>query len=257
VLITNPPRAGQDLLRQSLLPSLLEVRRANQAAGRPDLSVFDLGRVYLARPDGSVNERRLLAALDDRDGDGEASFGRLRAVLEVTCSLFRGTEDLRVTPSEVPYLNRGESARIFLGEEFLGVMGRLQPDLRKLFDLRTSPALLEIDLEALISRGPARGVYRALPRFPGVRRDVALVLDEKVNWAQVSALVEEVSCELRQSVEFLNVYRGKQAGTGRKSLAFSVTYRSPERTLTDSEVNDLHTELVEHLTGKLGATLRS
>jgi phenylalanyl-tRNA synthetase beta chain len=257
VLITNPPRAGQDLLRQSLLPSLLEVRRANQSAGCPELSVFDLGRAYLARPDGSVNERRLFAALDDRDGGAEESFGRLRAVLEVTCSLFRGTENLRVVPSELPYMGAGESARIFLGEEFLGVMGRLNPDLRRLFDLRGCPALLEVDLETLISRGLSRGTYRALPRFPGIRRDVALILDEKVNWAEVSALVEEVPCELRQSVEFLNVYRGKQAGPGRKSLAFSVTYRSAERTLTDAEVNDLHSALVEHLTGKLGASLRS
>ena len=255
-LVTNPPRADRNMLRPSLLPSLLEVRRVNQAAGRAELSVFDLGRAYLARPDGSVEERRLLSALDD-GSDAEASFGRLRAVLETATDLFKDTRDLRVDTSDLPYMRPGESARLFLGNEFLGVLGRLNDELRRAFDLRTSPTMLEIDLEMLIGRGLARGQVAALPRFPGVRRDVALVLDEAVRWAQVAECVREVPCELRQDVEFLNVYRGKQAGAGRKSLAFSVTYRSAERTLTDEEVNEVHGSLVEHVTGKLGAELRA
>ncbi len=258
VLITNPPRAGQDVLRQSLLPSLLEVRRVNAAAGRGELSVFDLGRAYLARPDGSVDERRLLAALDDRaETEAEISFGRLRAALEAACGLFKDTENLRIEPSELPYLQPGESARVFLGSEFLGVTGRLNEKLRGLFDLRSRPTLLEIDLDLLVARGLARRGMRSLPRFPGIKRDVALVLDETVTWAQVAAAAAEVDCQLRQSVDFLNVYRGKQAGAGKKSVAFSVTYRAPDRTLTDAEVNDLHAGLVEHLTAKLGAALRS
>ncbi len=258
VIITNPPRTGQDVLRQSLLPSLLEVRRVNAAAGRSELSIFDLGRAYLARPDGSVDERRLLAALDDRpEAEVETGFGRLRAVLEAACGLFKDTAGLRIEPSELPYMQPGESARIFLGSEFLGVTGRLNEKLRGAFDLRSRPTLLEIDLELLIARGLSRGEMRPLPRFPGIKRDVALVLEEGVTWAQVTAAAEEVDCELRQSLDFLNVYRGKQAGAGRKSLALSVTYRAPDRTLTDAEVNDLHAGLVEHLTAKLGATLRS
>ena len=258
VVITNPPRADENMLRQSLLPSLLDVRRVNQAAGRAELSVFDMGRAYLAKPDSSVEERRLLAALDDRPGeDPEAAFTRLRALLESVCGLFDGADDLRVEPSDLPYMAPGESARVFLGDEFLGVFGRLREELRKEFDLRTSPAVLEIDLESLISGGLARKEVAGLPRFPGIRRDVALVVEEPVSWAQVSAAVEEVPCDLRQSVDFLNVYRGKQIGTGNKSLAMAVTYRSGDRTLTDSEINDLHSDLVEHLTGKLKATLRS
>jgi phenylalanyl-tRNA synthetase beta chain len=256
VLVTNPPRTGHDLLRQSLLPSLLEVRRINQAAGRAELSIFDLGRAYLARPDGSVDERRLLAALDERPGT-DGSFGRLRAGLESVCTLFRDTGELRIDPSELPYMQPGESARIFLGKEFLGVTGRLHSDLRKLFDLRTRPALLEVDLEMLIARGLARHQVRPLPRFPGVRRDVALILAEGTSWAKLAASVDEVECELREAVDFLNVYRGKQAGPGKKSVAFSVTYRAPDRTLTDAEVNDLHSKLVKHLTGRLKAKLRS
>ncbi|MHC4916050.1 MAG: phenylalanine--tRNA ligase subunit beta [Planctomycetota bacterium] len=258
VVITNPPRADENLLRQSLLPSLLEVRRVNQAAGRAEVSVFDMGRVYLARPDGSVDERRLLAALDDRGGeDPEAAFSRLRAVLESVCGIFEEDGDLRVEPSDLPYMRPGESGRVFQGDDFLGVIGRMHDDLRKTFELRTSPAMLEIDLEALIKRGLARKEVAELPRFPGIRRDVALVVEEPVTWAQVSEAVAEIACDLRQATEFLNVYRGKQVGAGKKSLAMAVTYRSPERTLTDTEVNDLHSELVEHLTGKLKATLRS
>ncbi len=255
-LVTNPPRADRNLLRPSLLPSLLEVRRVNQAAGRSQLSVFDLGRAYLARPDGSVEERRLLSALDDAPNAGGA-FGRLRAVLEASCALFKGGDELRLDTSDLPYMQEGESARLFLGNEFLGVLGRLREDLCKVFDLRSSPAILEIDLEMLISRGLARGQVQALPRFPGVRRDVALVLGETVRWAQIAACVDEVPCELRQNVEFLNVYRGKQVDTGKKSVAFSTTYRSPERTLTDEEVNNVHGKLVEHIVGKLGAELRA
>jgi phenylalanyl-tRNA synthetase beta chain len=136
-------------------------------------------------------------------------------------------------------------------------MGRLGAELCGAFELRSPPALLELDLDLLISRGPAGKRVQELPRFPEVRRDVALVLDEAVSWAQLTAAVEESSCDLRQGLELLSVYRGQQAGAGRKSLAFSVTYRSPERTLTDDEVSEVHGKLVEHLLARLGARLRA
>jgi phenylalanyl-tRNA synthetase beta chain len=151
----------------------------------------------------------------------------------------------------------GESAKVFLADEFLGVLGRLHADLRRTFELRSSPALLELDLDMLVARGLARCSMRPLPRVPGVRRDVALVVGEAVSWAQVAAAVAEVPCELRESVEFLNVYRGRQTGPGRKSVAFAVNYRSPDRTLTDDEVNAVHSGLVEHLTKRLGGALRT
>jgi len=255
VLITNPPRADQDTLRQSLLPSLLEVRRTNQAGGVRRVSVFDTGRAYLARPDGSVQERRMLAAMDDGP-EPEVSLGRLQAALETVVGIFSGPEELRIKPSDLPYMQPGEAARVFLGKKFLGVIGRLADALRGLFDLRTRPALLELDLELLISRGLARQRMAALPRFPGIRRDAALVLDEAVTWSQVAAAAGKVPCDLRESVEFLSTYRGEQTGPGRKSVALSVTYRAPDRTLTDAEVNDLHGELVRHLVEKLEASLR-
>jgi len=258
LLLTNPPKAGQDFLRQSLLPSLLEVRRVNQAARVRDVAVFDLGRAYLCRPDGSVDERRLVAALEDRAGpDPDGPFGRLRLALDAVLAVFGSASELRVEPGEMPYLEPGESAKLFLGDEFLGVMGRLAEKLRPLFDLKTRPAMWEINLDLLIARGrPLPGLV-PLPRFPAVRRDVALVLDEAVNWAQVAAAVAEAPCPVRESAEFLSLYRGEPLAAGKKSLACSVTYRAPDRTLTDEEVNAAHGELVKHLTGRLGAKLRA
>jgi phenylalanyl-tRNA synthetase beta chain len=256
--LTNPPRAGQDFLRQSLLPSLLEVRRVNQAAGTRDVSVFDLGHAYLCRPNGAVEERRLLAALDDQaEPEIDGHFGRLRLALEAALHAFGACPLLRIEPGELPYMEPGEGARLFLGEEFLGVMGRLAEKLRPLFDLKTRPAMFEVNLDLLIARGLARRTLAPLPRFPAIRRDVALVLDEAVNWAQVAAAIAEAECALREPPGFLSLYRGKQLPEGKKSLAFSVTYRSGERTLTDEEVNAAHAELVAHLAEKLNATLRA
>ncbi|HOX08217.1 MAG TPA: phenylalanine--tRNA ligase subunit beta [Planctomycetota bacterium] len=256
--LTNPPRAGQDFLRQSLLPSLLEVRRVNQAARVRDVSVFDLGRAYLCRPDGSVDERRLLAALDDHAAAAaDGPFGRLRLGLDAVLGAFGAGALLRVEPGDLPYMEPGESARLFLGDEFLGVMGRLSEKLRGLYDLRTRPAMWEINLDMLIARGRPMSGLIPLPKYPAVRRDVALVLDESASWSTVAAAVAAVPCPLRESIEFMSVYRGQPLEAGKKSLAFSVTYRSAERTLTDEEVNALHAELVKALTGKLGATLRA
>ncbi len=256
--LTNPPRTGQDFLRQSLLPSLLEVRRVNQAACVRDVSVFDLGRAYLCRPDGSVDERRLLAALDDHSEAAEdGPFGRLRLGLDAVLEVFGAAGELRVEPGELPYMEPGEGARLFLDDEFLGVMGRLAEKLRPLYELRTRPAMWEINLDALIARGRPLPRLEPLPRYPAVRRDVALVLDEGVSWSKVAAAVAGAPCPLRESVEFLSVFRGKSLEAGKKSLAFSVIYRAAERTLTDEEVNSLHAGLVEALTGRLGATLRA
>jgi phenylalanyl-tRNA synthetase beta chain len=256
--LTNPPRADQDFLRQSLLPSLLEVRRVNQAARVRDVSVFDLGRAYLCRPDGSVDERRLLAALEDHAASpADGPFGRLRLGLNAVLALFGAAGALRIEPGELPYMEPGESARLFLGDEFLGVMGRLAEKLRPLFDLRTRPAMWEVSLDLLIARGRPLPRLAPLPRYPAVRRDVALVLDEGLSWAKAAAVVDETPCPVREAVEFMSLYRGAPLEAGKKSLAFSVTYRSAERTLTDEEVNALHAELVKALTGRLGATLRA
>jgi phenylalanyl-tRNA synthetase beta chain len=257
LIISNPPRSDQNMLRMSLLPSLLEVCRVNQAAGRAQLSVFDMGRVYLSQSDGSIDERRIFSALDDRPADVQQSLSRIRAVLENACGIFSNTSSLRLDLSPLTYMAPEQSARVFLGNEFLGVTGRLHQKLCKLFDLRSQPAMLELDFDMLIRRGLVRKGVKPMPRFPGIKRDVALVIDEGLNWARVASAVESVECQLRQSTEFLNVYRGKQVGSGKKSVAFSVTYRSPERTLTDDEVNLLHSELLKSLLESLGAVLRA
>lgn len=260
MVLTNPPKSGQDLLRQSLLPSLLEVRRVNQAAQAREVQIFEIGRAYLCAADEKVVERRLLAAMEDRpDLDGaapEEAFAKLRAASEAVLDLFGARATLRVEPAELPYMAPGESAKLFSGDQFIGVLGRLSAGLQPLFDLHSRPAMLEMDLDALVARGLTLPRLSPLPRFPAVRRDAALVLDESVTFAQVAAAAAEAACPMREALRPHSVYRGKPVPAGRKSMAVSVTYRAPDRTLTDEEVNRLQAELVKHLEARLGARVR-
>jgi len=96
-----------------------------------------------------------------------------------------------------------------------------------------------------------------VPKYPGVDRDVAIVIDEAITWEQVLDCVNSLSEPLRETVSFMDVYRGKQIEPGKKSIAFGITYRSPERTLTGEEVSAAQERLVNHLQEKLNAKLRA
>ena len=138
----------------------------------------------------------------------------------------------------------------------MGALGPASASWTRDLALREPPFLAELALGWLLEQGDRTPRFQALPRFPAVARDLAVVVEEAVTWGRVEAAAASVPCAFRESVNLFDLYRGKQAGPGRKSLAFSVRFRHPDRTLTHEEVDAVMAGTVAALARDCGAVLR-
>jgi phenylalanyl-tRNA synthetase beta chain len=265
VRLANPLSSDMNTLRPSLLPGLLDSLRHNVTRKNPDVALFEVGRVFLRQDTGSPQElRRVAIALTGRRAptfwSGEERGAKfdlydLKGCVEELLEQWgiRGASWQRRETSTGLFL---ESAAIQLGKQPLGELGQLLPALARAYDLRDPVFLAELDLDLLLARRAAVKSFKPLPQFPAVRRDVALLVPETVTHEAVLAVIRQTKAPHLESVELFDVFRGGNVPEGHKSLAYALTYRSPERTLTDAEVNAAHATVVEALKTRLQARIR-
>lgn len=276
VPLENPLSADMNVLRPSLLPGLLDSLRHNVSRKTEDVALFEVGRVFTkptshgesAAKDKNgpavLERRRVAMALTGRrnspfwtgeNRDALYDLFDLKGIIEefLDCYGVRG----------VTYASRAnrtalfiESATIHLGRIELGEMGRVLPPLAERYDIRQPILLAELDLDELLRLRNITRVFKPLPLFPSVRRDVAMIVPESVTHDAVLAAVRQAKPPFLESVELFDVFRGKHVPPGHKSMAYAFTYRSPDRTLTDAEVNVAHQQVVNRFKETLGATVR-
>ncbi len=251
--VRNPLRSDEAALRRSLVPSLLQAARTNQAQAVGEVHLFEVNRVYLRRAAGHrlPEEKRCLAIVahegfSDVKGAAEAVLGRLGVLDRCTFG-----------PVSHGFLTPGAAGAWHLGNSLLGYVGELSEEAAAAFDLRKAPNVAELDLDILTTSANLERAFRALPRFPAVTRDLAIVVREAVAWAEIVGAVQATGVEHIEAVRFGEVYRGKQIEAGHKSIFFGITYRAPGRTLTNDEVNASQARIVAALAERLGATLRT
>ena len=270
VRVTNPLSAELSELRLSLAPGLLGALRFNLNREAGAFHAFEIGKVFSMR-DGAPVEHERLAAISYGDyalgAIGQpavaASFWTLKGVLEqwlialgVAARVeFAGFDAAGET--EYRFLHPGRAARLLFDGEPIGYLGELHPAEAIRVEVSSPCVLSELDLVHLIAYGflPRQEVI-APPRYPAVRRDLALVVDRDVSAARVIAAIRESAPLLLESVEVFDVYEGGTIAPGKKSMALACRYRGKDRTLTDEEVNRTHGELIERVRRGLGAELR-
>jgi phenylalanyl-tRNA synthetase beta chain len=266
--LANPLSSDMDVLRPSLLPGLIHSLRHNLSHKNYDVALFEIGRVFsqgrdAARGPGQEGRRIAMALTGQRNlpfwsgADRDAKFDAydLKGVLEEFFEQFglRGMTFQRRSESSGWFL---ESATIQLGKQTLGEFGQLIPSLARKYDLRDAVLLAELDLDLLLARRNPAKSFKPLPQFPAVRRDVAMLVPEATTHDAVSQIVKQTKSANLEAVELFDVFRGKNVPTGQKSLAYAFTYRNAERTLTDAEVNAVHTKIVEAFKAQLKAMVR-
>lgn len=264
VVLQNPLAADRSVLRPTLLFGLLEAVATNVRRQALDVRFFEVGRVFEARGPGELphEETRICLALAGLRGPRSWFAGRTRvdffdakgAVENVIEAL--GRTEITVESADAPYLEEGRGAAVLVQGVPVGVIGELHPGVQRAFDLPAPVLVAELSLDRLEAI-PARPlVYRPLARFPGVQRDLAVVLPAGVPAAEVSRAIHALPTPWLKRVVLFDVYEGEQVGAGKKSLAYSLLYQAEDRTLTDSEVNAMHGELVERLRATLGVEVR-
>jgi phenylalanyl-tRNA synthetase beta chain len=193
-----------------------------------------------------------------RSEERGADFFSARAVLEAVLGV--AGVDVRAHAGEVPFLHPGRAAFVVAagGERNIGWVGELHPQVARAWDLVGPVAGFEIDLDAVaeLTEGTTE-VYGDVTSFPAVLQDIAVVVGDDVPAAAVVEAVRGGAGPLLAEVALFDVYRGEQAGEGRKSLALRLEFRSPERTLTDEEAARLREQIVDVLSERFGAELRA
>jgi phenylalanyl-tRNA synthetase beta chain len=143
----------------------------------------------------------------------------------------------------------------------MGVMGQLHPNVAASYDIKTDedwPVLVaDIDLDLLLAQIPTLYAVSSVPRFPPVQQDIALIVDDDIPADKVQSLIAQTGKPLLTEVRLFDVFRGEQIGAGKKSLAYSLTFQSEEKTLTDKVVARQQNNIVKRLERELGAKLRS
>jgi phenylalanyl-tRNA synthetase beta chain len=265
--VANPLSSELSEMRRSLLPGLLAALRFNLNRETTAFHMFELGKVF-GMHNGTAHEFENVAVASYGDyamgavgrPPIKADFASVKGIIETCLRTLAGSRHLSFeTLSEGlgPYLHPGRSASIKSGGQLVGIVGELHPHQARRLDLRGACMLFELDMECLRAyAGEPLAKITAPPRFPVVRRDVALLLDRDLPAERVTETIAALNVDLLESVELFDVYEGDSLPAGKKSVAVACRYRGKDRTLTDDEVNRAHAALVEQAASRLGAELR-
>ena len=266
VRLTNPIVVDRAVMRQSLLPGVIETAGAN-IRHTDRLAFFEIGSVFLPLP-GEVlpAEPRRLALLmtgprepagwqkGDRD---PMDFFDVKGVVEQLAEALSLLE-LDFEPGAHDGLRPGRTAVVRLHGESAGWVGELHPVVAERFDLKgPCVAVAELDLDRLLARSVDRHPIRPVPVYPPIKEDLAVILDREVPVARVRSVILAAGGPMLAGVALFDEYVGEQAGAGKRSLAFSLTYQAPDRTLTDADAKTIRERVARALTDELGGVLRA
>ena len=261
IALANPLRAEEAWLRTDLLPGLLRTLVRNQRWGSGAVSIFEVGVVF--RSGEPVEERRHVGFVHcGAAGEGWAADDRTLDVLDARGTLESlladvGAEDWSLGEPPAGPFHPGRSAQVLLGDEPVGVLGELHPRIAASLEIEGRVAVAEVRLDPLQAAAARAFRLEEVPRFPPVRRDLAFVVPDGVPAGALQAVLDDAGGSLLDRSTLFDVFAGGAIPEGRRSLAFALEFRAPDRTLTDDEVEPVVVAIVDRARSELGAELRA
>jgi len=266
VELANPIAPERRVLRRSLLASVLEVAERNSRLSSR-LALFEIGPVFLPAADEAlpVEQARLAIVMSgerspaawDRPAGGHYDFYDLKGILEALFDTLH-IKQIEYSPMAHSHYHPGKCACICAGESTLGVFGELHPLVKERYEFGSAPVLAaELDLSSLLGLMPERYETCAVPVFPPVFEDIAVIVDEDVPAERVREVIQQAGGKLLTEIHLFDIFRGVQIGAGKKSMAYSLTYQAPDRTMTDQEAAQVRQRIIRRLEQELGAKIRS
>ncbi|MDD7409244.1 MAG: phenylalanine--tRNA ligase subunit beta [Anaerovoracaceae bacterium] len=256
VKIINPLGEDTSVMRTMLIPSMMSTLERNYARGNKEAGLFEIGKIF---NDSKINCDGMPA---EAEGlciglyGGDADFFVLKGYIEGLLQHLGITDAEYVAESGLATYHPGRCANIISNGEMIGTMGQIRPDVAERYGISEEVYSCELLFSVIIGQTDTEVIYKPLPKYPAVERDIAMLVDEKVTVAELEKAIRENGGNILESVELFDVYRGVQIAAGRKSVAFALRYRVPDRTLTDEEVTGRQHKIVESLEEKFGAGLR-
>ena len=249
--VDHSSRRQENTLRQSLIPSLLVVRRDNERHGNFNAKLFETAGVYLAaRPGDPTAEPRRVAFVTG------GSFVEAKGVVETLARRINPQSLVSVRPSDQRHFVPGRGAEVLLNGQPLGWLGELSRDVTDKLDLRDAVIAAELDLATLEAAPNLVPTFAELPRFPCISRDLNFVLDESITWEVLLEVVRSAAGASHDGTLFGGQYRGQQIPANKKSYLLTIAFRAADRTLTNDEVDAAVKSVINACAEKLGAALR-
>lgn len=263
--ISNPLSEEQSIMRTTLLPGLLGDAARNTARRNLDAALFEIGAAFYPQADTHPDEVQKLGVLlvgehknGWQGGSQKFDYFYIKGFVEQLCRTMR--IDLPsfapIDPEAAPFMHPGRSARIRLDGKEIGYLGELHPLVIENYELEKGAAVLEIEIEPLLAAVKPILADFELPKFPAVTRDIAVIGSAKIPAEEISEEIRRVAGPLLKEVKLFDLYDKLPIPHGQRSLAFSLAFRDNERTLVDSEINEIFANIVNELSSKWGLKLR-
>lgn len=258
--LANPISADMAVMRTSLWPGLLDTLSYNQKRQQHRVRLFETGLRFERKGQSIEQESMLSVVLSGPvasenwvNGNREVDFYDAKGDLESLATILGQT--LRFVQQRHPALHPGQSARVYSGDQPVGWIGTLHPAIQKSLELNGNVCLYELSLDTVLNGHVPH--FQTFSKYPEVRRDLAMLVDEETEWAAVEDVARTAAGELLTGLRVFDVYQGEHVKEGCKSLALSLFWQHPERTLGDEEVQQLMDGVTSALNTRLGAELRS
>jgi len=252
LFIKDESRKSANILRQMLLPSLLNVLKTNLNAKNVPCRIFEIADAFI--PTGKAGElpieKTKLAIVCDSD------FHLLRGVIEGLIKSINNDAQAVFTPADLLWAQTG--AQILVDSKPIGIAGVVSQAVINKFDFKElAPSVAELDFDQLLAlqTGPVK--VKPIPKFPAIQRDLSIIVDESVPWTNIEAAVNKKSPNELQDIQFVGIYRGRGIPSGKKSVTFTLTFRDEDGTLTHDAVDGFEKTIVGSLNNSVGAKLRT
>ena len=253
VKIMNPLGEETSVMRTTLIPNMLDVISTNISHKVEEVSAFECGNTFTPQEGLPVESKKYCVGMYGKEVD----FFVLKGVVESVLNNV-GLKGYEIEPETTNLtFHPGSCAKIVYNNIYIGTFGELHPDVIENYNLGQRVYVAEIDIDTVFENITLTKSYNPLPKYPSTSRDIALIVKDEVFVKQIEDIIKSNGEDLVESYKLFDVYKGAQIEKGHKSIAYSITYRSKDKTLTDEDVAKVHEKILSELSEKLNANLRS
>ncbi|MDO4983366.1 MAG: phenylalanine--tRNA ligase subunit beta [Eubacteriales bacterium] len=251
--ILNPLGEDRSIMRTTILPSMLEILTRNYNFHNPSAALYEIGRIYLKRADGLADEPKIVSM---GAYGNNVNFFTVKGWVE---GLFEAL-DIKgakyVAERSNASYHPGRCAKVYVGQTYIGVFGQIHPEVAKIYGVDAEMYCAELSFDALLSLKGGIPVYKPLPKFPATTRDIAIVCDSSITVGELTDCITDNGGQFLKGCTLFDVYTGHHIAEGKKSVAFSLTMRAEDQTLTDEHAEETVKGILEALEKKFGAVIR-
>lgn len=252
--LINPLGEDQSIMRTTMVPNMLDVVSRNYNKKIAEGQFFELSKVYQSESltlENLAEERETLTI----GMYGNVDFFDLKGVVENLLDELN-IDKYRILSSNNDSMHPGRTAELLINNKRVGCLGEVHPEVLDKYDIPVRVYIAELNFEEILQQSNMDIKYKSLPKYPSVARDIAIVVTEEITSGQVEEIIRNKGGKLIEEVKLFDIYKGSQIQEGYKSMAYSIVYRSDEKTLSEEDITKVHTKILNSLVNQVGAELR-